>query len=259
MTQNPTDGRPAWYELSTPALAGASDFYASVLGWQIADAGMPGFTYLLGTAADGGMVAGMSNPADEGEEPRPAWVIYFASTDCDASAAAVLASGGMVLTPPSDIPGTGRFAICADPHGATFGILQPLPMEVPAEHPAFDQSAPSHGHWHELSTPDPEAALTFYGALFGWTAGDVLDMGEMGNYHQFQAADLTLGGMMPQGAYPDPIWVPYFGSDGVGDAATRIEAGGGMVLHGPAEVPGGAFIVIATDPAGATFGLVGAR
>jgi predicted enzyme related to lactoylglutathione lyase len=39
----------------------------------------------------------------------------------------------------------------------------------------------------------------------------------------------------------------------------RIEAGGGAIQHGPHEVPGGAFIAIATDPQGASFAVVGPR
>jgi predicted enzyme related to lactoylglutathione lyase len=30
-------------------------------------------------------------------------------------------------------------------------------------------------------------------------------------------------------------------------------------MHGPAEIPGGDFIIVATDPQGATFALVGPK
>jgi hypothetical protein len=35
--------------------------------------------------------------------------------------------GGKVCQPATDIPDVGRFAILADPAGATFAILKPLP------------------------------------------------------------------------------------------------------------------------------------
>jgi hypothetical protein len=38
-------------------------------------------------------------------------------------------------------------------------------------------------------------------------------------------------------------------------AARRIETGGGRILNGPMEVPGGDRIVNAADPQGAAFGL----
>ena len=36
-------------------------------------------------------------------------------------------------------------------------------------------------------------------------------------------------------------------------------ANGGAIHYGPAEVPGGSFIIVASDPQGALFGLVGPR
>jgi predicted enzyme related to lactoylglutathione lyase len=47
--------------------------------------------------------------------------VWFAVTDCDASAAKVTELGGSVLMPPSDMD-FGRGAVVADPHGAVFGI-----------------------------------------------------------------------------------------------------------------------------------------
>ena len=42
-------------------------------------------------------------------------------------------------------------------------------------------------------------------------------------------------------------------------AVTRVTDGGGRVLSGPDPIPGGAFSIMAADPFGASFGLVGAR
>ena len=38
-----------------------------------------------------------------------------------------------------------------------------------------------------------------------------------------------------------------------------VRAGGGTLLHGPSEIPGGEYSLTATDPQGAVFGLVGPR
>ena len=35
-------GNPCWYELGTDDLAKAGKFYARILGWNVADAGMEG-------------------------------------------------------------------------------------------------------------------------------------------------------------------------------------------------------------------------
>ena len=42
-------------------------------------------------------------------------------------------------------------------------------------------------------------------------------------------------------------------------AADRVTAGGGTILNGPMEVPGGAWIIQASDPQGAMFALVGSK
>lgn len=244
-------GSPCWYELATPDAAAAQGFYGPVLGWGFKDAGMPGFSYLLATR-DGAMVAGLMQP----DTPMPCfWLVYFAVRDCDAAAKRATALGGSLHRPPEDIPGTGRFAIVADPQDAVFGILQPLPGQQGS---AFDQSKEGHGNWHELQTPDPTAALAFYTDLLGWTPGQPMDMGEMGTYQLLRHGDTDIGGLMrpPQPGIP-PNWTPFFGVNGTNAAIARIKAAGGDILFGPQEVPGPAFIAYGRDPQGAVFAVVG--
>ena len=51
----------------------------------------------------------------------------------EASIAAVRDAGGQVLMdPPDEIPGVGRFAYCRDTEGNLFGLLQPSPQPPPA-------------------------------------------------------------------------------------------------------------------------------
>ena len=58
---------------------------------------------------------------------------------------------------------------------------------------------------------------------------------------------------------PPPAWTFYFGIDDIDVAATAISGNGGTIHYGPAEVPGDFFIIVASDPQGALFGLVGPR
>lgn len=244
-------GRPFWYELTTADIPAASAFYAPVMGWQLADSGMPGFDYTIATQG-GDMVAGLMSP----DTPMPEfWLVYFATDDCDGTAARITALGGTVHRAPEDVPGTGRFAIVADPQGAVFGLMQPDDGQPGT---AYDPMKPGHANWHELQTPDPAAALSFYTTLFGWTAGQAMDMGPMGTYQMVSLPHGDIGGLMPlaQPGTP-PHWLPIFGTDSIAGAMTRIAAQGGTTLHGPMEVPGGAFACYASDPKGAIFGLVG--
>jgi len=109
-------GTFAWNELSTTDLARARSFYMSVFGWGLEPHGSSDTAALFTL---GGQVLCGAHTAGEGE--FPAWSVWFAVTDCDASAAKVAELGGAVIVPPNDM-GFGRGAVVADPHGAVFGI-----------------------------------------------------------------------------------------------------------------------------------------
>lgn len=247
-------GTPCWYELATRKPDEAGVFYGKLLGWKMSKAPMEGFDYYLASMGDT-MVAGMMVP-DDPKSPTY-WMIYFTVDNADKTAAAVEADGGKIIVPPADIPNTGRFSILTDPQGAYFGILQPLPGGAGG---AFDQKKVGHGNWHELYTPDPKAALAFYGKHFGWTPSREMPMGEMGSYHIFADKGADIGGMMglPGPGMP-PAWLPYFGVNGIDKALATAKATGGTIKNGPMEVPGGAWIFQATDPEGTMFALVGPK
>lgn len=255
-------GNPCWYEFTSGNSPAAAEFYGKVLGWQSQDSGLPGFDYLLAKSGDD-MVAGLANA--DGDEP-PHWLIYFAVDDCDASVQQALKAGAKVLDGPTDIPKTGRYAIIADPQGARFGILQPDMSDMTPEQiakaettGAFDQKKSGHGNWNELMSTDPEAGFAFYSGLLGWQKSTPVPMGEMGIYQLFSHRGADIGGMMGLGFAPGPCWLPYFGANGVTAAMARITDAGGAIIHGPQEVPGGAFIAIARDPQGAHFAVVGPK
>lgn len=242
-------GLPCWYELATSDTARAKAFYSKVLGWSWADSGTPGMTYLLASAGSA-MVAGMM----QGEAGQPqAWTLYFAVDDCDATVEKAAALGAKIYVPPADIPGTGRFAVLCDPQGAGFALLEPLPGGSGG---AFDQAKPGHGNWHELVAPDTKAAMAFYGALFGWTISRSVPMGPELSYHIIARDGLEIGGTCALPGAPT-MWKPYFGVSSASAAVKDVEAAGGKVLHGPDEVPGGAFTLQVADVQAVPFALVG--
>ncbi|HKE97323.1 MAG TPA: VOC family protein [Actinomycetes bacterium] len=111
-------GAWTWNELVTPDVDGAKEFYAGVFGWTAQDA--PGPLVRAGFALGGLLVGGVHAPtAQEGATPR--WTVAFRVADADAGAARVEQLGGRVLLPPLGIA-TGRFAIVADPAGASFTV-----------------------------------------------------------------------------------------------------------------------------------------
>lgn len=249
-------GLPCWFEVMVADPDAVQDFYAQVLGWEWCSAGMEGFDYRLArSGAD--MVAGLMALADCTEGTPPNWTVYLAVDDCDATAAQAKALGGAVLKDPADIPGTGRFAVLADPQGAVFGILTPLPMDPPQPGGAWKQKVAGHGTWIELMSTDPRAALEFYRKLFDWRQDMHFDMGPAGGYHVFSHRGTQIGGMMGLGTAPVPNWMPYFGVESVSKTIAAATAAGGSAVHGPTEVPGPAYVAALRDPQGAHFAAVG--
>src|SRR5919204_165429 len=109
-------GTFSWVDLGTTDVEGATAFYAQLFGWGAQDipGPLPRTSFSLGDL----LVAGGHAPTpQEGQAPR--WTISFMVADADQSAARVQELGGSVLLPPMDIP-VGRFAIVADPAGASF-------------------------------------------------------------------------------------------------------------------------------------------
>ena len=58
---------------------------------------------------------------------------------------------------------------------------------------------------------------------------------------------------------PVSMWSYYIGVDDIDRAVDAINAGGGKILNGPMEIPGGEYALNGMDPQGAAFGLVGPR
>lgn len=244
-----------WYELLTRESTAAAAFYSSVIGWGVKDAGMPEMNYTLLSAQDvpvAGLMELTQAASDMGA--RPSWIGYIGVTDVDAVTGAVQAAGGAIYVAPRDIPAVGRFAVVSDPQGAVFALFH---GQEESPRPEAAPMAVGHVGWRELSTSDQAGAFTFYAGLFGWTKGEAIDMGPMGVYQIFAIDGVPAGGMMTRTDVA-PGWLYYFTVAGIDAAVARVGAGGGQVVHGPQQVPGGSWIVQCVDPQGVPFALVGA-
>jgi len=251
-----------WYELMTPDPAASRAFYDAVTGWtmQAEGAAMPnGSEYREIMGQDGTHAGGVLTLTPEMAQhgARPAWLGYVGVEDVDAAVERAREAGGSVLMQPMDMEGIGRMALLADPFGAPFYVMRGLPG---MDSKAYQTMTPGHVAWNELSTPDPEAARTFYYALFNWTDGEAMPMGELGTYQMFDQNGQSIGAVMrlPDGSMA-PAWLFYIAVEDIDSAHRAIGARGGQVLMGPQEVPGGMFCVNAIDPQGAMFAVVGAR
>ena len=247
-----------WYELWCTDTARAKDFYAAVVGWTLDD---PGNGYVHIQAPDGEFIGGLMPIRPEMQGARPAWLAYISVDDVDRSVAAITGAGGAVRMPATEMENVGRFALVTDPQGAAFYVMKPQP---PADRPDAESTAfgnaPGHCGWNELATTDAEAAARFYVEQFGWELPEPMDMGAMGKYQFVARGDRTYGAIVRRQNEGQPVaWLPYFYVPSIAAAKKAIEANGGRVWMGPHEVPGGDWIVVASDPQDAPFGLVGAR
>ncbi len=247
-------GRFVWYELLANDTAAAAGFYPGVIGWTTQQwktpPGTPPYTmWQNGANAIGGM---MTLPPEAKAAGAPShWVGYVSVPDTDAAFKQATGLGAMTLMAPFDIPEVGRAAVIKDPQGAVLSLFRPSM--------AGSGNLPPRGvgnvSWHELATDDASKAWTFYETMFGWKKGDAMDMGPMGIYQIFTIDGVPMGAMFnrpPQ--IPVSNWLYYFQVEDLDRAVERAKQGGGKILNGPMDVPGGR-IAQCMDPQGAAFAM----
>jgi hypothetical protein len=254
MNDTSSRGRFVWYDLMTSDPGKAQDFYKKTAGWGTENWDPGNMDYTMWTA--NGKPMGGVMPLPDGAPIPPHWIAYIAVPDIDATAQQVVSLGGRVVSPPQEIPNVGRFAVLADPQGATFSAFTPRPQ--PDGSPATDDLPPiGEFSWHELAADDYRQAWTFYEAVFGWDKMAEHDMGPMGVYLIFGRNGHQLGGMFTKSPeMPMPAnWLQYIRVDNADRVADAVKANGGTVMNGPMDVPGGDRIAQCMDPQGAAFAI----
>ena len=241
MTDKTARGRFVWHELMTPDPPAAQAFY-SKLGWKTQPWDTnPSYVMFVGPAGPlGATVAWVGGPAH--------WVAYVGTTDIHQTVDKAKGLGASVVKDITSTGGGGDYAILKDPQGATFGVYASSADPGPEGDPKRGEFS-----WHELATSDHKAGLQFYSTLFGWEKLGEHDMGEMGTYILFGRNGRQLGGMMTRSANMpgEPSWNNYIRVKDLAGSVKKIKSGGGTVVMGPMEVPGGDWIAMFVDPHGA--------
>jgi uncharacterized protein len=109
--------------------------------------------------------------------------------------------------------------------------------------------------WIDTAQPDPQAAVDFYGGLFGWEFEDRMPSGARGNYFiaRLHDRDVAAVGSQQDGAPPTPVWNTYIAVDNADTAATKVTTAGGSTLAEPFDVLDAGRMGIFSDPQGAVF------
>lgn len=251
-------GSLIWYELLADDADAAAAFYRAIVDWTVTPMAGASAGYRMIATKDGGVGGLLPLTAEMvAGGARSAWLMYVGVDDVDATAAQAEAAGGGVSKRAWDVPGIGRMALLTDPQGAPFYIMTPIPPAGGGESNAFSPVLAGHCTWNELRAADLDAAMAFYCGLFGWEEAGSLPMGALGEY-KFLSNGLRIGAAMGGAtAEPPPHWLHYFRVGSIDDARAAVIEGGGQVLHGPHEVPGGDHVIICRDPQGAGVGFVG--
>jgi len=247
-------GQFAWYDLVTPDVAGAKKFYPSVTGWGTMPWADGAYTMWAAHDQPLGGIAPIS-PEQTAQGIPPHWLAYVAVGDVDASARTVTALGGQVLHGPEDIPDVGRFAIIRDPQG---GMLAIFTSKNNADGGWDGTAKPGHFSWHELMTTDIDGALRFYKGMFGWEKIEEVDMSPGERYLEYGLNGKMYGGIYkrrPEHGDMPTSWTFYVNVPDIDASVKAVKRGGGKVLMGPMEVPGGDRVVMCTDSQGASFAL----
>jgi predicted enzyme related to lactoylglutathione lyase len=116
--------------------------------------------------------------------------------------------------------------------------------------------APGTPSWVDLGSPDPDAAVEFYGGLFGWDVSEGGDPEQTGGYRMAALRDKPVAGLMPlmQEGQP-PAWTTYVSVADADATAAAVKEAGGSVLAEPMDVMDVGRMAVFADPAGAVFAI----
>jgi predicted enzyme related to lactoylglutathione lyase len=121
-------GALTWTELTTSDTDAAERFYTALFGWtpkhSAPGSPMP-YTEFTVAGAEHPSVGMMAKPPHLPPAVPSFWLPYFQVTDVDGLVEKAKSHGAQIHFGPQDIPGTGRFAVIADPQGAAFSIYAP--------------------------------------------------------------------------------------------------------------------------------------
>jgi predicted enzyme related to lactoylglutathione lyase len=120
--------------------------------------------------------------------------------------------------------------------------------------PERDGYIPGVPCWVDTSQPDPEAAASFYGGLFGWEFENVMPAGSVDKYliARIRGGDVAAVGSLPEGA-PGAMWNTYVWVDSADETAAKVADAGGAVLAEPFDVMAFGRMGVLSDPGAAAF------
>lgn len=119
-----------------------------------------------------------------------------------------------------------------------------------------DRYIPGVPCWIDTTQRDPQAAVAFYGELFGWEFEDVMPPESPGRYFIARRPGGDVAAVSgPQQGAPAAVWNSYVWVTDADESAAAVRAAGGTLLMEPADVMDAGRMAVCADPAGAAFSL----
>jgi predicted enzyme related to lactoylglutathione lyase len=255
----------AWMVINTSNTSAAAAFYERLFGWTKYES--PVGTILatrsgrpLGTLLD------HAKNTFASKEPVN-WLPFVRVPDVAGAAQKVVELGGKVWVEPYDV-GVARVALIRGVTREVIGLWQ-TPIEANGAPMLAD---PDVVGWFELVTPDPDKAMAFYRALFGWRIGDeggytfvgnavgqfagiVKLEGDWEDYAFMQALGRARGGKLNV----PPHWMVFFNVDDCEPFVDEAEALGAYVMARPEPLHSIGTFAVLRDPQGVYFSVLAKR
>ncbi len=110
--------------------------------------------------------------------------------------------------------------------------------------------------WVDLGSPDLEASVDFYAALFGWDVPESENAEQTGGYRQAMKGGKPVAGMMPLMQEGQPVvWSSYISVEDADATTVKVKESGGTVMVEPMDVMDLGRMAVFVDPTGAVVGI----
>jgi uncharacterized protein len=121
--------------------------------------------------------------------------------------------------------------------------------------PERDGYIPGVPCWVDTGQPDPQAALGFYGGLFGWEFENVMPADSPGEYFiaRLRGGTVAAVGSIPEDLPATAMWNSYVSVESADETASKARAAGGAVAMEPLDVMDAGRMAVLIDPEGAAF------
>src|SRR4051794_37182324 len=98
-----------------------------------------------------------------------------------------------------------------------------------------DRYIPGVPCWVDTTQPDGEAAVAFYGGLFGWELEDVMPPDAPGRYYigRIGGGDAAAIATQAEGGPETAVWNTYVWVDDADETAAKVRDAGGTVVTEP--------------------------